>query len=133
VTVENMRFVDGEEMFGGALKDGQNAPWQQFLPSLAALAIIGALFGILWKLTNYLIKPTGAEVDLGRLLPSGMDELAGEIESERSALRSLPEAEIGGVNLQELEALLGENSRLVKDNPQQAALLIRYWLNEGRA
>ena len=45
----------------------------------------------------------------------------------------LPESDQGPViDIEELEGLLAENSRMVKENPQQAALLIRYWLNEGR-
>jgi flagellar biosynthesis/type III secretory pathway M-ring protein FliF/YscJ len=34
--------------------------------------------------------------------------------------------------MDQLAELMAENSRLVKENPSQAALLIRYWLNDGR-
>jgi flagellar biosynthesis/type III secretory pathway M-ring protein FliF/YscJ len=34
--------------------------------------------------------------------------------------------------MKQLGEIMAESSRLVKENPQQAALLIRYWLNEGR-
>ena len=44
----------------------------------------------------------------------------------------MPELSVPAVDIEELEAILSENSRIVKDNPQQAALLIRYWLNDGR-
>ena len=36
------------------------------------------------------------------------------------------------INLEQFEEIVAENVRLVKENPQQAALLIRYWLNDGR-
>ena len=36
------------------------------------------------------------------------------------------------VDLEQLGEIMAENSRLVKENPQQAALLIRYWINDGR-
>ena len=36
------------------------------------------------------------------------------------------------VDLDRLNELIAENSALVKQNPEQAALLIRYWLNDGR-
>ncbi len=38
----------------------------------------------------------------------------------------------GSVDMEQLGEIMAESSRLVKENPQQAALLIRYWLNEGR-
>jgi len=36
------------------------------------------------------------------------------------------------IDLEQFEEVVAENIRLVKENPQQAALLIRYWLNDGR-
>jgi flagellar biosynthesis/type III secretory pathway M-ring protein FliF/YscJ len=33
--------------------------------------------------------------------------------------------------MEQLGEIMSESSRLVKENPAQAALLIRYWLNEG--
>ncbi len=36
------------------------------------------------------------------------------------------------IDLEQFEEVVAENVRLVKENPQQAALLIRYWLNDGR-
>jgi flagellar biosynthesis/type III secretory pathway M-ring protein FliF/YscJ len=33
--------------------------------------------------------------------------------------------------MEQLGEIMSESSRLVKENPGQAALLIRYWLNEG--
>ena len=37
----------------------------------------------------------------------------------------------GPVDMEQLGEIMSESSRLVKENPAQAALLIRYWLNEG--
>ena len=80
-----------------------------------------------------MLNPTEAEVDLSRLLPAGIEELEAELDAERKRMSILPESDQGPViDIEELEGLLAENSRMVKENPQQAALLIRYWLNEGR-
>jgi len=81
-------------------------------------------------LANFLITPTEAEVDLTRLLPTGINELEAELDAER-AKAQIPAYE-PSVNMEQLEELMAENSRIVKENPQQAALLIRYWLNDGR-
>ena len=87
-------------------------------------------FFIVRPLIKFLVTPTEAELDLTRLLPTGIKELEKEIESERSRV-VVPEEE-PSVNLEQLEELVAQNSKIVKDNPQQAALLIRYWLNDGR-
>jgi flagellar biosynthesis/type III secretory pathway M-ring protein FliF/YscJ len=81
-------------------------------------------------LVKFLITPTEAEVDLSRLLPTGIAELERELETERSKAQ-LPAFE-SVVDLEQLEEMVAENSRIVKEHPQQAALLIRYWLNDGR-
>lgn len=81
-------------------------------------------------LVKFLITPTEAEVDLTRLLPTGIAELERELETERSKAK-LPAFE-SVVDLEQLEEMVAENSRIVKEHPQQAALLIRYWLNDGR-
>ncbi len=44
---------------------------------------------------------------------------------------SLPELD-SSIDLEQFEEVVAENARLVKENPQQAALLIRYWLNDGK-
>jgi len=87
-------------------------------------------FVIVRPLVKFLVTPTEAEVDLTRLLPTGISELEQEIESER-ARASVPTIE-PAVDLEQLEDLMAQNSRIVKESPQQAALLIRYWLNDGR-
>ena len=85
---------------------------------------------IVRPLVRFLITPTEAEVDLQRLLPTGVAELEQELTAERS--RAAVPAFEPAVDLEQLEELMGENRRIVKENPQQAALLIRYWLNDGR-
>ena len=35
-------------------------------------------------------------------------------------------------DVEQFEEIIAENMRLVNENPQQAALLIRYWLNDGK-
>ncbi|MCO6432424.1 MAG: flagellar M-ring protein FliF [Deltaproteobacteria bacterium] len=79
---------------------------------------------------KFLVTPTEAEVDLTRLLPTGIAELEQELESERTKAQ-VPEF-VPAVDLEQLEEMMAENSRIVKENPHQAALLIRYWLNDGR-
>ncbi|NLF24864.1 MAG: flagellar M-ring protein FliF, partial [Deltaproteobacteria bacterium] len=88
------------------------------------------LFFLVRPLVKFLITPPEAEVDLTRLLPTGIAELEQELEVEKSRVK-VPEYE-PQVDLDQLNELLAENSRAVKDNPSQAALLIRYWLNDGR-
>jgi flagellar biosynthesis/type III secretory pathway M-ring protein FliF/YscJ len=63
-------------------------------------------------------------------LPTGIQDLEKEIDAERTRAQ-VPTYE-PTVDLEQLEQMLAENSRIVKENPQQAALLIRYWLNDGR-
>lgn len=92
--------------------------------------IILFFFLMVRPLIKFMITPTEAEVDLTRLLPTGIDELEKELQAERSQA-TIPSIE-PVVDLAQLEELIASNSRLVKDNPQQAALLIRYWLNDGR-
>ncbi len=87
-------------------------------------------FLIVRPLVKFLVTPTEAEVDLQRLLPTGIKELEAELEAERSKA-SVPKSE-PSVDLDQLEELMANNSRIVKENPGQAALLIRYWLNDGR-
>ena len=132
VTVENIRFFEPDQTLEQLFVEAQSGEalerWAPFGFSILAL---GALFILLWRLLNYVMKPSDSEVDLTRLLPAGVDELEAELEVERRRLNNIPQLNEPGVDLEELEKLLAENSRIVKDNPQQAALLIRYWLNEG--
>lgn len=96
-------------------------PW--FMAALLVLFLVRPL-------VKFLITPTEAELDLERLLPTGIEELEHELEAERSK-PEVPKYE-PTIDLEQLGELIAENSRLVKENPHQAALLIRYWLNDGR-
>ena len=135
VTIENIRFYETdetmEEMFEKEALNDQIYNWV----SLAVPVVLGIIFLliVIKPLVQYLIRPTESEVDLSRLLPAGIGELEAEMDAERSKLSTTPIADMPSVDIEELEELLSENSRAVKENPQQAALLIRYWLNEGRA
>ena len=134
VTVENIKFFEAD----GTLEDALVAAERQemifkglsyFLP---ALFIVLFLMFVVRPLVRFLVSPSDAEVDLSRLLPAGIQELEAELESERAKLSAFDQTAAPAVDIEELEELLSENSRLVRENPQQAALLIRYWLNDGR-
>jgi flagellar M-ring protein FliF len=134
VTVENMRFATPDETLVDALNAAEYQGWWNlgFQYGLPALLMIMFMLILVKPLVNFLVSPSDSEVDLSRLLPAGIEELEAELEAERSKLSVLPERNQPAVDIEELEQLLSENSRMVKDNPQQAALLIRYWLNDGR-
>lgn len=132
LTVENIPFHVSDIDYSAEMKSKQT---QDFIFNMlyraGPLVFVVLFFIIIVKpLVAFLIRPTEAEVDLTRLLPTGITELEQEIESER-ARASVPTIE-PAVDLEQLEELMSENSRIVKENPQQAALLIRYWLNDGR-
>lgn len=134
VTIENMQFMEPDQSLEEAIESGV---WERriasFLPWLLTGLFLVLFFMILIKpLVKFLFSPTDAEVDLSRLLPAGIGELEAELEAERVKLSTLPDMGQASVNIEELEELLAENSRLVRESPQQAALLIRYWLNDGR-
>ncbi len=133
VTVENIRFFEPdaslEAVFAEAESREMIRDWAQ---TLAPYFLILVLFFLVRPMIKFLVSPTEAEVDLSRLLPAGVEELEAELEAERSRMSSAQEMLEPAVDIEELEELLSENSRMVKENPQQAALLIRYWLNEGR-
>lgn len=133
VTVENVPFFDPGDGLAEQLEAAQQMNMIYRLASLAVpyLCILLFFLFLLRPMVKFLITPTDAEVDLARLLPTGIQELEAELESERSKA-SVPTFE-PAVDLEQLGELMAENSRLVKENPHQAALLIRYWLNEGAA
>ena len=134
VTVENIRFFEPEETLESALETAETQAMIDQATSVVVPAILVLLFlwVVLRPIVRFLVNPTDAEVDLSRLLPAGIEELEAELEAERSKVSTMPELSSPSVDIEELEQLLQENSRVVKENPQQAALLIRYWLNEGR-
>lgn len=132
VTVENIPFFTPDE---AVVKDLENKAMygklvEYGLSYLAPTLAVIFFFLLARKLVAFLVTPTDAEVDLSRLLPTGIKELEAELEQERSKPQ-LPTFE-PTVDMEQLEELMAENSRIVKENPQQAALLIRYWLNDGR-
>lgn len=132
LTVENIPFFAPEatlleQMEGKATQDMIfNAVFRA-----GPLLFIALFFFMLVRpLVRFLVTPTEAEVDLSRLLPTGINELESELEAERSK-PEIPQAE-SVIDIDQLNELIAENSKQVKDNPEQAALLIRYWLNDGR-
>lgn len=132
VTVENVPFYEPDDSLKEALAqtDTLNLISTIGRVSVPILALLLFVFFLVWPMTKFLITPTEAEVDLNRLLPTGLQELETELETERSKA-VIPEFE-PAVDLEQLGEIMAENSRMVKENPQQAALLIRYWLNDGR-
>ncbi|MCB0322896.1 MAG: flagellar M-ring protein FliF [Bdellovibrionales bacterium] len=134
VTVENIRFVEPDESLVEALEAAEATDWMRWaITYVPAVLFILLFFMVMMKpLVRFLVTPSESEVDLSRLLPAGIEELEAELEAERAKANILPTKAEPSVNIEELEQLLSENSRMVKDNPQQAALLIRYWLNDGR-
>ncbi len=131
VTVENIPFYVSDTDMTNALDGKLVNTSLKILPLVAPILFLVFFFFVIVKpLVKFLVTPTEAEVDLARLLPTGLSELEAEIDAERQKAQ-LPAFE-PTVDLEQLEELMAENSRIVKENPQQAALLIRYWLNDGR-
>jgi len=117
---------------------------------------------VLRPLVKFLTTSTQEEIDLSRLLPADLLKADAEAEaaaleaSKKSTkaeddddssdgaekrIASTPDAEKkksglpeidSSIDLEQFEEVVAENARLVKENPQQAALLIRYWLNDGK-
>lgn len=132
LTVENIPFHIPEDTFRAEMdsKATQDMIFNLLFRAGPVLFVLLFFFVIVKPLVKFLTTPTEAEVDLARLLPTGINELEQELETERS--RAAVPAFEPAVDLAQLEELMAENSRIVKENPQQAALLIRYWLNDGR-
>lgn len=149
VTVENVPFFTPDESLAAELaKADDSAKWYR-IGSMAVpvLALLLFVFVVLRPMVKFLTSSSDPDVDLARLLPSEVADL----DSRTQALGSPSAAEGAGaigaieggrrggaldlessVDLEQLGEIMAENSRLVKENPQQAALLIRYWLNDGR-
>ncbi len=134
VTVENIRFTAPDTSLEEALlREEGDEKMGRYMHYGVWILLTALFFFVMVKpLIQFLVTPSESEVDLSRLLPAGVEELEAELDAERSKLSALPEMAPPAVDIEELEALLAENSRLVRENPQQAALLIRYWLNDGR-
>ena len=132
ITVENIPFYlpDSKEAEIMDKEASQNMMFK-YLTYLGPIIFILLFFLMAVRpVVKFLVTPTDAEVDLSRLLPTGIKELEQELEQERSKA-AIPEY-VPAVDMAQLEEMMAENSRVVKENPQQAALLIRYWLNDGR-
>jgi flagellar M-ring protein FliF len=134
VSIENIKFADTDDRIEEILNANTTTDnVKKIVDSVGPVLFVLLFFGIIVRpLLKFVLSPTEAEVDLSRLLPAGVEELEAELEAERQKVASVPQIQTQSVDIEELEALLASNSRMVKDNPQQAALLIRYWLNDGR-
>jgi flagellar M-ring protein FliF len=132
ITVESISFHQQDDGFEKDLQTKQIQDWVREGVSKGGALLFMLLFFLLVikPLVRFLITPSEAEIDLQKLLPTGIAELERELDQER-AKAVVPSYE-PTVDLEQLEEIMAENSRLVKENPQQAALLIRWWLNDGR-
>lgn len=132
ISVQNLQFHIPEDIFGEELDAAaqQDLIFNVISKVVPIIFILLFFFFVVKPLIKFMITPTEAELDLTRLLPTGIEELEKELEQERSQA-AVPDLE-PVVDIEALETLMAENSKIVKDNPQQAALLIRYWLNDGR-
>lgn len=132
LSVENIPFFAPErtlleQMEGKATED---LIFNSIFKAGPLLFIALFFFMLVRPLVKFLVTPTDAEVDLSRLLPTGISELEEELAAERSR-PEIPQAE-SVIDIDQLNELIAENAKSVKENPEQAALLIRYWLNDGR-
>jgi flagellar M-ring protein FliF len=138
-----------------------NAWYRYGALSVPILALLIFGFFVLRPMMKFLTSNPEAEIDITRLLPQGMQvsspglpqsgsmtaketaaalgdgsaapgtTTAAAAAAAAAAVKSgLPDLS-GPVDMEQLGEIMAESSRLVKDNPAQAALLIRYWLNEG--
>lgn len=134
VSIENMQFFEPDESIGQILASAEaRGLVSDYAPYAVQVIAVLLFFTMLVRpMIKNLVSPSEAEVDLSRLLPAGVSELEAELEAERTRTSVMPEPMEPIIDIEELEKLISSNSKIVKDNPQQAALLIRYWLNEGR-
>ncbi len=155
VTVENVPFFAPDESLQQELAKAQQT--DQYLKYGGMLVPILTLFlfvlFVVRPLVKFLTATSQQEYDLARLLPNqmlqadqarsssaigaldGLAESAGELTAD-AGLEGGKKGGISGlepsIDLEQFDEVVAENVRLVKENPQQAALLIRYWLNDGR-
>ena len=154
VTVENVPFFQPEESLTEELAkaDQMNMIYRVGALVVPVLALLLFTFVFLVPIRRFLTDTSEQEIDITRLLPQGMPSFEGDLKlSSGQAMvggggggdfgansfgggassGGLPDLS-GSVDMKQLGEIMAESSRLVKENPQQAALLIRYWLNEGR-
>ena len=152
VTVENVPFFTPDESLAAELaKSDESAQWYRIASmAVPVLALLLFVFVVLRPMVKFLTSSSDPDVDLARLLPSEVTELDARAQASAQAIGGSIGGEAAGmagaieggkrgaldlessVDLEQLGEIMAENSRLVKENPQQAALLIRYWLNDGR-
>lgn len=133
VTVENIPFFSHPDSALDGWTTGEDVrSWLNWAMPYVLPMVLFLVFMVFFirPFVAYLTTPTEAEVDLTRLLPTGIAELEAELEAERQRA-NVPDGE-AVVDLDQLNEIMAENSKLVRENPEQAALLIRYWLNDGR-
>jgi len=161
VTVENIPFFQPDENLSDELAKAaeMNALYRYGALSVPILALLIFGFFVLRPMMKFLTSNPEAEIDITRLLPQGMQVSApgtgqgglssagaagiagpagsseglatpAQVAAAAAAARGLPDLS-GTVDMEQLGEIMSESSRLVKENPAQAALLIRYWLNEG--
>lgn len=134
VRVENLQFARMPEELVTALDSNLHQylfAGGQIGISLLALLLLFAI--VVRPIMGHLLMPGEAEVSLERLLPSGLKALEEELAVERDRSRPTMIQTEDSIDLEHLEALIADNSRVVRENPQQAALLIRYWLGNDAA
>ena len=161
VTVENIPFFQANDgLLDELAKAAEMNAWYRYgALSVPLLALLMFGFFVLRPMMKFLTSTPEMEIDITRLMPQGMQmgalnapgeptgkgkeaTKAGEAAAEESgeafaqpgdvpaAKPGLPDLD-GPVDMEQLGEIMAESSRLVKENPNQAALLIRYWLNEG--
>jgi len=152
VTVENVPFFAPDENLQVELAKAQQT--DQYLKYggmlVPVLTLLLFVLFVVRPLVKFLTSTSQQEYDLARLLPgqllnadqpnsqSGEQGAAGN-QAIGAGDQSQPGGQRGAIpglepsiDLEQYEEVVAENVRLVKENPQQAALLIRYWLNDGR-
>lgn len=151
VTVENVPFFQPDESLSEELAkaDQMNMIYRIGGLVVPVLALLLFTFMFLVPIRKFLTDTSEQEIDITRLLPQGMSQLEGDVTMSAGQTLLGGESGAGGgagggglrtalpdlsgpVDMEQLGEIMAESSRLVKENPQQAALLIRYWLNEGR-
>lgn len=155
VTVENMPFFGADENLNAELaKAHQDIQYYNYGGTMIAVLVLLLFFlFVVRPLVKFLTTNTQDDLDLSKLLPgefaandldsdsAASRERAREISasSDQAAAEATSASKRPGIegiesviDLEQFDEVMAENARLVKENPQQAALLIRYWLNDGK-
>jgi flagellar M-ring protein FliF len=151
VTVENVPFFAPDESLQAELAKAQQT--DQYLKYggmlVPVLTLLLFVLFVVRPLVKFLTSTSQQEYDLARLLPGQLlnadqpSSQEGAAQGENSVPPAGEQLQADGqrpgipglepsINLEQYEEVVAENVRLVKENPQQAALLIRYWLNDGK-